>query len=182
MSKIGKKPIKISEGVEVKIADGFLEFKGKEGILKLKILEYTSAEIKDGQLIFSVGENKFKQARANWGTMAALARNCALGVSQGFSKSLEIEGIGFRANMEGNTLVLNVGLTHLVKFPAPESIKISVEKSIIKISGPDKHLVGEVAAQIRKIKKPEPYKGTGIRYMGEIIRRKAGKKAITAAQ
>ncbi len=179
MSKIGKKPVAITGGVEVKIVDKKMEFKGKEGSLTLPILPYIKAEIKSGaegsELVFSK-ENDLKQARANWGTMASLAKNAVQGVSQGFSKILEIEGIGFKAAMQGNTLVLNVGFTHPIKMEVPAGIKILVEKNTIKISGFDKALVGETAANIRKVKKPEPYKGKGIRYQGEVVRRKAGKK------
>jgi len=183
MSKIGRKPVAISSGVEVKINDKNLEFKGKEGSLTLPLLPFIKAEIKTGaegnELIFSK-ENDLKQARANWGTMASLSKNAIQGVNEGFSKILEIEGIGFKAAMQGNTLVLNVGFTHPVKLESPEGIKIVVEKNTIKISGFDKALVGEVAANIRKVKKPEPYKGKGIRYKGEVVRRKAGKKVAGA--
>lgn len=175
MSKIGKKPILIPEKVEVKINDGFLEFKGEKGDLKLKIIPYVKAEIKNKNLVFAA-EGNFKQARANWGTMRSLAENAILGVSDGFSKILQIEGIGYRANIEGDNLVLNLGLSHPVKFAAPQGIKISVEKNTIKVIGIDKNLVGKAAAEIRALKKPEPYQGKGIRYHDEIIRRKAGKK------
>ncbi len=179
MSKIGKKPVSIPSGVEVKIIDKKLEVKGKEGSLVLPILPYVKGEIKTGtkgnELVFST-DSVTKQARANWGTMASLAKNAIQGVNQGFSKILEIEGIGFKAVMQGDVLVLSVGFTHPVKINIPTGIKIAVEKNIIKISGFDKALVGEAAANIRKVKKPEPYKGKGIRYKGEIVRRKAGKK------
>lgn len=176
VSKIGKKPIIIPEGVDVKIIDGILEFKGRDGELKLKILPYVATEIKDGQIFFSI-QNNFKQARANWGTMRSLAQNALKGVIGGFVKSLEIKGIGYRAEMRGNDLILNVGLSHPVTITPPDGIRISVEKNIIKISGIDKILVGKTAAKIRAVKKPEPYKGKGIRYQDEIIKRKAGKKA-----
>jgi large subunit ribosomal protein L6 len=179
MSKIGKKPIAIPEGVEVKINDHNLEIKGKLGTLNLPILEYTNAEIKDKELLVSVSGGS-KQARANWGTMRALAQNAVEGVSAGFVKYLELEGIGFRASLEGKTLVLNIGFTHPVKFTPPEGVTLTIEKSAIKISGADKSAVGEVAAKIRALKKPEPYKGTGIKYRGEVIARKEGKKAASA--
>ena len=180
MSKIGKRPIAILDGVEVKITKDALEFKGKESAILLPILPFLKAEIKPdatdkSELIFTIAKGD-KQANANWGTMAALAKNAIIGVSQGFSKTLEIEGIGFKAALEGANLTLNVGFTHPVKFITPAGIKILVEKNVIKIFGADKALVGETAANIRKIKKPEPYKGKGIRYQGEVIRRKAGKK------
>lgn len=175
MSKVGKKPIIIPDNVEVKISDSFLEFKGKSGTINLKILSHIKTEIKD-KMIFFTPENNSKQARANWGTTRALASNAIVGLTEGFSKILKIEGIGYRANTEGETLVLDLGLSHQIKFTPPKGIKISVEKNSIKISGIDKALVGQVAAQIRAFKKPEPYKGKGIKYEGEVIRRKAGKK------
>lgn len=179
MSKIGKKPIAIPEGVEVKINDRDIAIKGKLGSLNLTILEYIKAELKDKEIVLSVsGSNK--QARSNWGTMRALMQNAVVGVSDGFFKYLDIEGIGFRATLEGKTLVLNIGFSHPVKFTPPEGITLTIEKSAIKVSGFDKAVVGEVAAKIRALKKPEPYKGTGIRYRGEVIRRKEGKKAASA--
>ena len=175
MSKIGKKQIIIPDNVEVEISGGFLKFKGNKGTTNLKILPYIKTEIKDKSIFFTP-ENNSKQARANWGTIRSLAHNAIIGLTEGFGKVLEIEGIGYRANMEGNNLVLNLGLSHPIKINPPEGIKISVEKNVIKISGIDKALVGQIAAKIKAFKKPEPYKGKGIRYQGEIIRRKAGKK------
>lgn len=175
MSKLGKKPIPITEGVKAELKDGKLEFTGKQGVMSVPVLQYVKIEIKDGAVAVSA-EAGHVQARANWGTMASLIRNAILGVSEGFSKNLEIDGIGFKAGLDGQTLVLSVGFTHPVKFVPPASIKVVVEKNIIKVSGVDKNLVGQVAAHIRKIKKPEPYKGKGIHYVGEVIRRKAGKK------
>lgn len=165
----------IPQGVEVKNNDGVLEFSGKEGKLTLKTLPFTKVEIKDGSIIVG-SEGVHKQARANWGTMASLIKNKIEGVLNGFSKILELEGIGFRVSMEGANIVLNVGFSHPVKYTPPAGVKVVVEKNSIKISGPDKALVGEVAAQIRRIWPPEPYQGKGIRYKGEVVRRKAGKK------
>ncbi len=176
MSKIGKKPIIIIEGIEAKIDGGKLELKGKNKEMIVKILPYISAEIKDNKIFFT-SQNNSKQARANWGTMRSLAQNAVLGVSEGFMKVLEIEGVGYRVETQGRDLILNVGLSHPVKISPPENIEISTKKNAITVSGFDKALVGEVAAKIRAVKKPEPYKGKGIRYKGEIIRRKAGKKA-----
>ena len=175
LSKIGKKSISIPENVEVKINDGFLDFKGANGVLKIKIPPYIKTEIKEGSISF-VPESNFKQARANWGAIRSLSYNAIAGLTEGFSKVLEIEGIGYRANMEGENLILNLGLSHPVKFVPPPGVKISVEKNVIKISGIDKGLVTQAAAKIKSFKKPEPYKGKGIKYQGEIIRRKAGKK------
>ena len=179
MSKIGKKPITIPENVEVQMKDGILKFKGANGTFDLKILPYINTEIKEGVILFSP-ENNSKQARANWGTVRALASNAIIGVTRGFNKILEMEGIGYRANLEGGVLVLSLGFSHPVKFTPPEGVKISLEKNTIKFFGVDKALVGEIAAKIRAFKKPEPYKGKGIRYQGEIVRRKAGKKVAGA--
>lgn len=175
MSKIGKKPIQIPEGVQVLMSENALEIKGKLGAIKLPLLPYVSAEMKDKELVFSV-KGEGKQSRANWGTMRALSANAVKGVTEGFSKTLEIEGVGFRASLEGKNLVLNIGFSHPVKYTPPEGVTIVIEKGAIKVSGSDRAVVGEVAAKIRSLKEPEPYKGTGIRYRGEVIRRKAGKK------
>ncbi len=175
MSKLAKKPLIIPDGVQAKLTDGVLEFSGKEGRLAVKVLPHITAELKDNQLSFTLSQPT-KQGRANWGTIASLAKNAVEGVSKGFTKVLEIEGIGYKANMEGANLVLNVGLTHPVKLTPPSGIKLTLEKNMIKVSGMDKFLVGETAAKIRKVSPPEPYKGKGIHYQGEAVRRKAGKK------
>lgn len=179
MSKIGKKPITIPDGVNVSLQDSRLEIKGKEGTITLPVLPHIAVEVKDKEIIVT-SSAEHSQGRSNWGTMRALAQNAVSGVSSGFTKELEIQGVGYRASMEGNTLVLNVGFTHPVKFPVPATIKIAVEKGFIKIFGPDKNLVGEVAAKIRAIKKPEPYQGKGIRYKNEVVKIKAGKKVAGA--
>jgi len=175
MSKIGKKPIIIPDNVEVKTNGNFLEFKNDKKSITLKILPYLKAEIKDKILLF-IPENSSRVSRINWGTMRSLAYNAISGLTNGFSKVLEVEGIGYRVSMEGNTLVLNLGLSHPIKFIPPKGIEISVGKNTINILGFDKAVVGQVAAKIRAFKKPEPYKGKGIKYQGEKIRRKAGKK------
>ncbi len=179
MSKVGKKPITIPQEVTVTLTDALLTVKGKEGTITLPILPHTKLELKENVLsVTSTGDDM--QARANWGTMRALAQNAVNGVSAGFTKELEIQGVGFRANMEGNNLVLNLGFTHPIKFETPEGIKITVEKSFVKIFGANRNLVGQVAAKIRSYKKPEPYKGKGIRYKGEVVKMKAGKKVAGA--
>lgn len=179
MSKIGKKPIVIPQGVTLKIDDKNLTVAGKKGTLILPILPYTKLEEKNNELLVTCVESNL-QAAANWGTMRALAQNAVNGVNTEFTKELEIQGVGFKASMEGNNLVLNIGFTHPVKLPTPDGVKIAVEKSVIRVSGPDRGLVGQVAAKIRSFKKPEPYKGKGIRYKGEVVKIKAGKKAAGA--
>ncbi|PIU98629.1 50S ribosomal protein L6 [Candidatus Wolfebacteria bacterium CG03_land_8_20_14_0_80_40_12] len=181
MSKIGKKPISIPDNVEVKISDGFFEFKKENVDLKLKILPYLKIEIKDKAISIGI-KNNSKQAKSNWGTMRSLVNNTIIGIIKGFEKKLEIDGVGYRASMEKNDLVLNIGYSHPVKFVPPDGIKILVDKNTITISGVDKAIVGNTAAKIRALKKPEPYKGKGIRYQGEIIKRKAGKRVAAATK
>ncbi len=186
MSKIGKRPIIIPEGVDVKINGDVFIFKGKNGESSLKIMSGVKVDIDNpstggGKILVSLLDNS-QQSKANWGTMRALMNNAIIGVKEGFEKILEIEGVGYRASMEGNNLSLNLGFSHPVKVMPREGIKIAVEKNTIKISGIDKFLVGQMAAEIRALKKPEPYKGKGIRYQGEIIKRKEGKKAAGATK
>lgn len=180
MSKIGKKPIAIPEGVNVKIDGGVLEVSSKDGkkFLKFDMLPNVDAKIEENNLIFKATADD-AQSRANWGTIRSLAQNAIMGMKEDFKKILEFQGVGFRANVEGKTLVLNIGFSHPVKFEIPAGVTITVEKSNIIIFGIDKYLVGQVATQIRAFKKPNPYRGTGIKYKDEIVRRKAGKKATS---
>ena len=179
MSKIGKKIIIIPAGVEVKINGNKLEVKGPKGELALDIFPEFQAELNDKELKIVPPASINKQTPALWGTLRALINNMVVGVSQGYEKKLELEGIGFKAAVEGENLVLNLGFSHPVKFPIPQGLKIAVTKNLITINGIDKDLVGRTAAEIRSLKKPEPYKGKGIHYLGEVIRRKAGKKAAS---
>lgn len=179
MSRLAKKPIKFPEGVAVKEDAGVLFFKGPKGELKVPVLPFTKVTIGEGSAEVST-LNNIRQARTNSGTMWSLFKNASAGVSAGFSKVLQIEGIGYRAVLEGKNLMLSLGYVKPVKFEIPEGISIIVEKNIVTISGIDKQLVGETAAKIRALKKPEPYKGKGIRYKDEIIIRKAGKKVAAA--
>ncbi len=180
MSKIGKLPIKIPDGVTVDIKDGVLDVKGKNGDISIKILAGIKVEIKDGELTFSL-VSETKQNLSNWGTIRALVNNAIIGSVSDFTKNLILEGVGFKVVLDGSTLVLNLGFSHQVKFPIPEGIKIEVDKNNLKISGRDKATVGQVAATLRAMKKPEPYKGKGFRYSDEVVRRKAGKKATATA-
>jgi len=180
MSRLAKKPIILEPGVSVAQNAGVLSFKGPKGEKDVKILPHIEVEINDKNLM--VKSNKsVKQARANLGTTWSLIRNAVIGVSQQFSKVLEIEGIGYRATLEGATLVLALGFVNPVRYNPPQGIAIKVEKNQITVSGVDKEMVGQAAAQIRAFKKPEPYKGKGIHYQGEVVRRKAGKKATASA-
>ena len=180
MSRLAKKPIILEPGVSINQNAGILSFKGPKGEKKVKILPFIEIEIAGNNLKVNSSKS-VKQARANLGTMWSLIKNAIIGVSEGFSRILEIEGIGYRATLEGTTLVLALGFVNPVKFNPPQGISIKVEKNQITVSGVDKEIVGQVAAQIRAFKKPEPYKGKGIHYQGEVIRRKAGKKATATA-
>ncbi len=176
MSKIGKKPITIPDNVEARTSGGFLELKSGGGeSISLKIPQNIKVEIKDKNIIF-IPESNSRAVKTDWGTIRSLTNNAIIGLTRGFNKILQVEGIGYRANMEGEILVLNLGFSHPVKFTAPKGVKISTEKNVIKVSGFDKASVGEAAAKIRAFKKPEPYQGKGIRYQKEIVRRKEGKK------
>ena len=180
MSKIGKQPIIVPEGVTVTVKPETVEVSGKAGMLLVPRLPSIEVKLNAGQLL-CIAMNDELQTRANWGTSRALLQNAVTGIaSGGYKKVLEIEGIGFRATIEGKTLVLNIGFTHPVRFAIPDGITVVVVKGIITISGIDKAMVGEVAANIRHLKEPEPYKGTGIHYQGEVIARKEGKKAASA--
>ena len=179
MSKIGKKPIVIPEGVAVEVKESVITIKGKNAELSVPMLAGINAELKDGELVFSPS-GKDKQTLSNWGTVRALTQNAIYGAGEDFKKTLIIEGVGYRASVEGKELVLGLGFSHQIKFPIPEGVNITVEKNSVIITGPEKALVGEVAAKIRSFRKPEPDKGKGIRYSDEIVRRKAGKKAVGA--
>jgi len=181
MSRIGKKPIEIPDGVEVEIKGQKIRIKGPKGEISREILPEIKI-VQEGKKILLSPKSKTKRAKAFWGLSRALLANFVKGVKTGFEKKLEIKGVGYQAKMEGNDLVLQLGFSHPVKIRAPEGIKLSVEKNVISVSGIDKELVGQIAAKIRKIRPPEPYKGKGVRYLGEEIRKKAGKKATTTAK
>ena len=185
MSRVGKKPIEIPQGVEIKIeADSSarqkVEVKGAKGKLSLELPQGVSLKQEEKKLIFSVVNEADGKEKAFWGLARTLVNNAILGVSQGFSKELEINGVGFKVALQGKKLLLNVGFSHQVEYVLPEGISAEVEKNNIKISGIDKQSVGQTAAEIRSIKKPEPYKGKGIKYIDEQVRRKAGKVVKSA--
>ncbi len=177
MSRIGKVPVVIPAGVDVKIDKNEISVKGPKGRLAMVIPQRTSMEIEAGAVhVKRNGDDK--QARAFHGLAQRLVRNMVIGVTDGFSKELEIQGVGYRAAMEGNKLTMQLGYSHPVFYDAPEGVTISVPKpTSVIISGYDKQKVGQVAAEIREKRPPEPYKGKGVRYTTETVRRKVGKKA-----
>jgi large subunit ribosomal protein L6 len=176
MSRLGKIPVVIPAGVEVTHADGVLTVKGPKATLARPMKDDVNIKIENGEITLSPGDTT--AAKALWGTYAAHTRNMVTGVTEGFTKILEIEGVGYRAAVEGNTIVLNVGFSHPVNLEIPEGISAEVVKSVITLTGSDRDALGQFAANVRKVKKPEPYKGKGIRYQGEYIIRKQGKKAV----
>lgn len=180
MSKIAKKPILIPEGIDVKINDGSVTVKGPKGELSNLIPDGIEIEIKNRKLKVYPADKKSRDTSSLWGLTWVLIRNMIEGTGKGFSKVLEFQGVGYKAAVKMNDLELSLGYSHPVIVSAPEGISFKAEKNSITVSGIDKELVGRVAADIRSKRKPEPYKGSGIRYQGEIIKRKAGKKAVAA--
>ncbi len=177
MSKIGKKPIKIPKDVQIKVDNGLVLVKGPKGELKRFIPGNVDLNI-EGDELRVVPKNK--EDSATWGLASALIKNMIKGVSEGFETVMEFQGVGYKAVVKGNDLELGLGFSHPVTIKAPEGITFKAEKNAIRIQGMDNELVGKTAAEIRSWRKPEPYKGSGIRYQGEIIKRKAGKKAVAA--
>lgn len=180
MSRIGKKPVFLPAGVTATIDAGTVTVKGPKGELSLALhphamVSVSSSEGKE-QIDVTVLDPE-REDRAIWGTMRALLAQMVKGVSEGYSKALELNGVGFKMNLQGTTLVFALGFSHEVKYPLPEGISAKIEANVLTISGADAAKVGQVAAEIRGMKKPEPYKGKGFRYTDEIIRRKAGKAA-----
>jgi large subunit ribosomal protein L6 len=176
MSKIGKLPVEIKSGVEVSITPSEIVVKGPKGELSLNLPSIVEVSQNEGKIEVKV-KDQSKQSFSVWGTVRKLISNMVIGVTDGFKKQLELVGTGYRAEVQGETLVLSVGYSHPVKIQAPKGVTFKVEKSVITVDGIDRQVVGQVAAKIREVRKPEPYKGKGIKYTDEVIRRKAGKAA-----
>ena len=174
MSRIGKQPIELPEAVKITIDGNDISIEGPKGKLEYTLARELTVKQIDNELIVEMPkETKF--GRALWGLWRSLLNNAVIGVAQGYERKLELVGIGYRGEKHGEELVLQVGFSHPVKYTALPGVEVSIEKNIITVIGIDKQKVGEVAAQIRRIKKPEPYKGKGIRYVGEEIKLKPGK-------
>jgi len=176
MSRIGRKPITIPTGVTVELSGRHIKVAGPKGTLELDILEGINVEQKDGVLNVTKAVETPETGRL-YGLMRTLIDNMVVGVSTGFTRALEINGVGFRAAVAGNVINLSLGFSHPVIFNLPQGVEAKIEKNVITLSGFDKQLVGQVAANLRALKKPEPYKGKGIKYVEEQIKRKAGKTA-----
>jgi large subunit ribosomal protein L6 len=176
MSRIGKHPVAIPQGVTVDLAGQILTAKGGLGTLSLAVSSEVSAKIDGGEVTITPN-SETKRARAMWGTTRALVSNLVTGVATGFTRNLDINGVGYRAAVQGNTLTLQLGYSHDVVYPIPEGVRIVCERpTTIAVSGADRQRVGQVAAEIRAFRPPEPYKGKGIKYRDETVRRKEGKK------
>ncbi len=180
MSRIGKQSIPLPAGVTATVEGTTVHVQGPKGSLTIPVHPDIVATVADGALTCAIS-HKTKKASALWGTMRAILANAVAGVHEGFTKKLELQGVGYRASLQGKNLQLLVGFSHPVLIEAPEGISFTVEKEIVTVTGFDAYLVGQVAANIRKVRPPEPYKGKGIRYVGEHVRRKVGKVVGSAA-
>jgi large subunit ribosomal protein L6 len=174
MSRIGKQPIPIEKGVEVKVNGDMVTVKGPKGVLERRIHNKIGVEINGGDVLITARDN-LRETRALHGLFGALVSNMVTGVTKGFEKGLEIVGVGYRAELKGRTAIFNLGYSNPINFELPDGIDANVEKNKIVLTGIDKELVGRTAARIRSLRKPEPYKGKGVKYVDEMIRRKAGK-------
>ena len=176
MSRIGKHPVAIPSGVEVQLSGQTLTAKGRLGTLSLAVSGEVTATIADGAVTIAPNDES-KRARAMWGTTRALVNNMVTGVATGFTRNLEINGVGYRAAVQGSTLNLQLGYSHDIPYPIPQDVRITCERpTAITITGADRQRVGQIAAEIRAFRPPEPYKGKGVKYSNETVRRKEGKK------
>ncbi len=186
MSRIGKKPVVLPNGVSAKLDAGILTVTGPKGALTLPVHPKVLVTVTDQDVSVDVAKKEDKKEKALWGLFRALVNNLVVGVSEGYSKELDVVGVGFKADMRGTTLVLSLGFSHPIDFELPQGITAAIEKkperttilqyqTTITLTGIDKQLVGQTAARIRELKKPEPYKGKGVKYSDEVILRKAGK-------
>ncbi|MCH5322755.1 MAG: 50S ribosomal protein L6 [Helicobacter sp.] len=174
MSRVGKKPINIPQNIEVSIQGSKIIFKSGKLVKELETYNRVGVEKKENELMFSL-KGKDTQSRAYWGTYRALANNIVLGLTQGFTKQLEINGVGYKATLKGKVLELALGFSHPINYNIPEGIEVSIDKNLVTLKGSDKQQIGQIAAEIREFRPPEPYKGKGVKYVEERIIRKAGK-------
>ena len=175
MSRIGKKPVVLPSGTSAKFADGVLTVTGPKGNLSIPIHEKVLVTISDAEIIVDIAKKEDKKEKALWGLFRSLVQNLVDGVNNGFEKKLEVNGVGFKVAVANNKITLNLGFSHPIEVAVPSDLQVDVDKNLITITGTDKQRVGQFAAEIRDLKKPEPYKGKGIKYLDEVILRKAGK-------
>lgn len=177
MSRVGKKPIEAVKGVDIKVASGQVTVKGPKGELKMALSDEVGVKVENGEVTVTARNPDERKSKAMWGTVRANIQNMVTGVTTGFTQDLELVGVGYRAALKGKDLELSLGFSHPVVFKAPAGITFaSAKPTEIKISGADKQVVGQVAAELRSFRPPEPYKGKGVRKVGEYVRRKEGKK------
>ena len=177
MSRVGKKPLTPPKGVDVKVGGGVVTVKGPKGELKMAVSDEVSVKVENGEVTVAARNPEERKSKAMWGTARANINNMVIGVTKGFEKELELQGVGYRAAMKGRDLELSLGYSHPIVYKAPPGITfVSAKPTEIKISGADKQTVGQVAAELRSFRPPEPYKGKGVRKVGEYVRRKEGKK------
>jgi large subunit ribosomal protein L6 len=176
MSRIGKKPVPIAGGVKVAVQDRLIRMEGPKGKLEIRVHPTITVQMDDAkkELVVTRPDDE-RHTKALHGLTRALLANMVVGVSQGYRKSLDVQGVGYKAELRGKNLVLSVGYANQITMPVPAGLAVQVEGNKIHVSGPDKQLVGQYAAEVRKVRKPEPYKGKGIRYEGEVVKIKAGK-------
>lgn len=177
MSRIGKQVINIPKGLDVSLQGTKIVFKNAKMQKELETHDRVEISIKDGILSFGLKDSQNLQAKAFWGTYRALANNIVIGLTSGFTKQLEINGVGYKATIKGKVLELMLGYSHPINYDIPDGIEMSLDKNILTIKGTDKQQVGQIASEIRAFRAPEPYKGKGVKYMDEVILRKAGKTA-----
>ena len=175
MSRVGKKPVSIPSGVKVEHKGATLTVTGPKGTLAVNIHPQVTVAVSDKEITVSVQNPENKKERALWGLFRALVQNLIEGATKGFEKKLEVNGVGFKVAVQGTKLVMSLGFSHPVEVEIPKDLAVTVEKNVITVAGADKQRVGQFAAEIRELKKPEPYKGKGIKYIDEEIIRKAGK-------
>jgi len=176
MSRIGKQPVSIPSGIEVSLDGGVISFKKGNVTKELNTKDLVDVKIENNEIVFSP-KGDDRESRAFWGTFRSLSNNIVIGLTDGYEKKLEINGVGYKAAVQGNKLVLNLGHSHPIDYEFPKDVQISVEKNLVTIKGDDKQVIGQIAAEIRSFRPPEPYKGKGVKYLEEVIIRKAGKTA-----
>ncbi len=175
MSRVGKKPVVLPDGVKAEFKDQVLTVTGPKGTLTLPVHPKVSVTVAEKEITVDVAKKEDKKEKALWGLFRALTQNLVDGVVKGFEKKLEVNGVGFKVALAGTKLTLNLGFSHPIDVEVPKELQVSIDKNVITIAGADKQQVGQFAAEVRDLKKPEPYKGKGIKYIDEVILRKAGK-------
>jgi large subunit ribosomal protein L6 len=176
MSRIGKQPVSIPAGIEVSVNGGVISFKKGNVTKELDTKNFVNVKVENNEIVFTP-KGDAREDRAFWGTFRSISNNVIIGLIDGYEKKLEINGVGYKAAVKGNVLVLNLGHSHPINYEFPKDVQIAVEKNLVTIKGNDKQVIGQIAAEIRSFRPPEPYKGKGVKYLEEHIIRKAGKTA-----